>query len=177
MREFGSPFPADGHTLSIKVRVDSGCFHREHSPQAYRIIDEYLASTRQDSIRFEEHESGPELLVWLAMGTATITLAKSVIDLVTAIIKARSEGIRKGDHPAHPVELIVRNLGLDGQVKEERILRFAPDDPVNGRAVQDAMEKATAKLLPPAVSDPAPSHKPRSKKPTGPKRKSKGQSR
>jgi len=32
--------PISGETaVSIKLRVDSGCFHREHSPRAYEIID------------------------------------------------------------------------------------------------------------------------------------------
>ena len=28
--------------ISIKIRVTGGCFHREHSPYAYRIIDTQL---------------------------------------------------------------------------------------------------------------------------------------
>jgi len=51
--------------ISIKVRVTGGCFHREHSPRAYGLIDQYL--TKQPSvgseIGFEEHESGPEILI------------------------------------------------------------------------------------------------------------------
>lgn len=31
-----------GHVVSVKVRVESGCFHREHSPEAYKIIDARL---------------------------------------------------------------------------------------------------------------------------------------
>ncbi len=77
--------------LSIKIRVTSGCFHREHSPHAYGLMDAHLATSAAE-IEFEEHESGPELLVYLALATAGLTLAKSVIDLITAIIKARSDG-------------------------------------------------------------------------------------
>lgn len=93
--------------ISIKVRVSSGCFHREHSPHAYGIIDSKLTKLSPEAVfAFEEHESGPELLVYLAVATAGITLVKSVVDLVTAIIKARSEGIKKGDKPSDPVELM-----------------------------------------------------------------------
>jgi hypothetical protein len=28
--------------VSINVRVSSGCFHREHSPRAYELIDQRL---------------------------------------------------------------------------------------------------------------------------------------
>jgi hypothetical protein len=106
-----------GLAISIKIRVNSGCFHREHSPQAYELIDEYFASIKgSDSVStFEEHESGPELLVYLALGTAGVSLAKSVIDLVTAIIKPRADGVKKGDQPSAPVELVVRRVWRDGE--------------------------------------------------------------
>lgn len=88
--------------VSLKVRVVSGCFHREHSPQAYTLIDKQLASSAlpQSEFAFVEHESGPELLVFVALATAGVTLAKSVIDLIVAIIKARSVGVERGDRPA-----------------------------------------------------------------------------
>ena len=31
-----------GEAVSIKIRVSSGCFHREHSPYAYELIDKSL---------------------------------------------------------------------------------------------------------------------------------------
>ena len=92
----------DGLAVSIKVRVASGCFHREHSPQAYRMIDEYLQLHAPEDARwsFQEHESGPELLVYLAVTTAGLSLAASIINLVTAIIKARAPtASRRGTIP------------------------------------------------------------------------------
>jgi hypothetical protein len=83
-----------------------------------------------------EHESGPELLVWLAMGTAGITLAKSVIDLVTTIIKARSEGIKKGDSPSAHVELIIRKIIADDKIIEEKVLRFVYKDEINTEEIE-----------------------------------------
>jgi len=100
-------------SASLKVRITSGCFHREHSPCAYELIDRHLASvplSQRSKFDLIEHESGPELLVHLALVTAGVTLAKSVIDLVIAIIKARSEGIKQGDLPDCPVEIIVRRV-------------------------------------------------------------------
>jgi hypothetical protein len=83
MRDFRDRRPArvGDVALSIKLRVVSGCFHREHSPHAYTLIDSHLGSLSPD-VEFVEHESGPELLVYLAVGTAGLTLAKSVIDLM-----------------------------------------------------------------------------------------------
>ena len=88
-----------GIAVSIKIRVRSGCFHRENSPEAFAVIDRKIRGVSNADFDYVEHESGPELLVYLAVGTAGLTLAKSLIDLTTTIIKARSEGIKKGDNP------------------------------------------------------------------------------
>jgi hypothetical protein len=134
--------------VSIKVRVVSGCFHREHSPHAYKVIDSELRRLPPDSgLVLEEHESGPELLVYLAVATAGITLAKSVVDLITTIIKARGEGVRKGDRPADPVELIVRRVDSRREFHEEMVLRVGHKDPVDEKAVEKQVEAALKRLL------------------------------
>lgn len=92
MRRFEVRRPKSGAdvAVSIKVRVSSGCFHREHSPKAYEIIDDALASSpTTGAFSFEEHESGPELLVYVATTTAAVSLAAGIVNLVTAIIKRR----------------------------------------------------------------------------------------
>jgi len=124
--------------MSLKVRVTSGCFHREHSPGAYAIIDEHLSSMGSSEIPFEfvEHESGPELLVLMALGTAGLGLAKSVIDLVVAVIEARREGVKQGDRPSDPIELIVRRVDYGDAFREERILRIACDDPTDAAEIE-----------------------------------------
>ncbi len=58
------------------------------------------------------------------MTTAGLTLAKSIVDLVTAIIKARSDGVKKGDAPSAPLELIVRGYSKDDVYFEETTLRI-----------------------------------------------------
>ena len=73
--------------------------------------------TAPPDVGLEEHESGPELLVVLTAVTAGLQLTKSVVDLFIALVKARSDGVRKGDGPSGPVELIVRRR--DGRVEEE----------------------------------------------------------
>ena len=121
-----------GLPVSIKLRVRSGCFHREHSPRAYKLIDSRLAGSSPE-LEFIEHESGPELLVYLAVATAGITLAKSVTDLITAIIKARSDGIKKGDHPADPLELLVRRADDGHEFREGIVLRIGPSEATTTR--------------------------------------------
>ncbi len=146
MNRFSAPRSGSGSAISIKVRVTGGCFHRQHSPHAYGLIDDYLHKCTSQDAYFLEYESGPELLVWLALGTAGITLAKSVIDLVIAIIKARSEGIKKGDSPSAPVELIVRKVITDDKIIEEKVLRFDFKDEVNTEQIEQALIKAVEKI-------------------------------
>ena len=150
MRDFGATRQApQGETaISIKVRVTLGCFHREHSPYAYRLIDEHLQHLNRDqSLEFQEHESGPELLVYLAITTAGLSLVKSIIDLVVALLKARSEGITKGDRPAEPVDLVVRR-SIDGtRVREEIALRVGHSDAVRHADVERQLLEALKRLV------------------------------
>jgi hypothetical protein len=141
-----SPGP-DAASVSVKVRVQGGCFHREHSPEAYRLIDSHLQRLLpKDRIRFEEHESGPEILAIVALTTAGIAFTKSVIDLVVAIIKARSDGIRKGDHPREDLELIVRRIDQKGEYAEENILRISSDRTIEAKDIIESLEKHSLTL-------------------------------
>ena len=142
--------PRPGETaVSIKVRVSSGCFHRDHSPRAYELIFGSLdkLAGRDGEFGFEEHESGPEILVFVALTTAGLSLAKSVIDLVTTIIKARSEGIKKGDRPSEPLELIVRRVLTRDEFREETVLRIGHTDAVNKATLEQQLKEALRKLL------------------------------
>lgn len=135
-------------SVSLKVRVVSGCFHREHSPLAYEIIDDYVESLPNVSdFQVIEHESGPEILVYCALATAGISLAKSVIDLITAILKARSDSVKKGDRPSEPVELVVRRIDDRHGFHEETVLRLGHADKVVRKTVEQQLKKALSKLL------------------------------
>lgn len=135
-------------SVSVKLRVVSGCFHREDSPHAYEIIDRYIGTLQKKS-DFEviEHESGPEILVYCALATAGITLAKSIIDLVTAIFTARSESVKKGDYPSEPVELIVRRTHDREGLREETVLKLGHADKIDRKTVEKELKKALMKLL------------------------------
>ena len=140
-----------GLPVSIKVRVTYGCFHREHSPVAYGIIDReldrILQSGEEIDFDLEEHESGPELLVYLALGTAAVTLSKSVIDLVTAIIKARTEGNKKGDRPSESLELIVRSTRSDGEVIDSKVMEFRLGAPADSDQVSKLLTQGIQEII------------------------------
>jgi hypothetical protein len=158
MRDFKlrSGGAAAGVPVSIKVRVVSGCFHREHSPQAYQIIDHRLEPLIRHPLDFslEEHESGPEILVYIAVATAGITLAKSVIDLITAIINARADGVKKGDRPSDPLELIVRRIDKGDQFREEIVFRASSTERPARSAVERQLKRSLRHLIEPKSKSP-----------------------
>lgn len=101
---------------------------------------------------FEEHESGPELLVLLALATSGLGLAKSVVDLIITIIKARQEGIARGDTPSDPVELIVRRM--DGELfREEIVLRIGHREGVDRAEIKTLFKDAIERLAADKPSD------------------------
>ncbi len=140
------PFPVEDQ-IAIKVRVESGCFHREHSPEAYAIIDKeiYALSVGEQSFDFIEHESGPEIIAWVALGTAGLTLAKSVIDLVTAIINARTKGRIKGDRPQGKLLLVVREKYKTNTSTEDIVLEIYDNELVTTEQIKSAIEKGLQK--------------------------------
>jgi hypothetical protein len=145
----GNPAEAMSVAISIKIRVAGGCFHREHSRHAYEIIDKFLGTLPEyRECEFQEHESGPEILVILALGTAALTLAKSVVDLIATIIKARSEGIKRGDHPDEPLEVIVRRYDQKDGVFEEKVLRISSGDSVSRKLLEKSLQESILKLIP-----------------------------
>lgn len=133
--------PGSGHVVSVKVRVESGCFHREHSPEAYKIIDAHLGRPLEHA-EVIEHESGPELLLYLAMTAGALSLAKSVVELITEIFKARAAGIKKGDHPKDPLVLIVRRVDEKNEYREDVILRICNDDAVDSGKIEKELTVA-----------------------------------
>ena len=140
MDDLGSGTNNDRRPISIKIRAETGCFHREHSPEAYRLIDDYAATLHlpRSDFKIEDHESGPEILVWIK---DTLGFAKTLIEFVMTIVKARSEGIKKGDRPTGPLEIIVRGFYKDGEYFEEKIVRIPPDHPLAEKIIEQALQK------------------------------------
>ena len=151
MRRFeGRRKPCPGEVaVSIKIRVSSGCFHREHSPRAYELIDQSLRTlaTTDTTVDFEEHESGPEILAYVVLAAAGLNLAAAIVNVITAIIRARSEGIKKGDHPSAPLHLIVRRVHDAEGVREEQVLTIGHTDAINEAQLQERLTEALRQLL------------------------------
>ncbi|MBI5471308.1 MAG: hypothetical protein HY961_03085 [Ignavibacteriae bacterium] len=155
--ESSVPSVGDEIPISIKIRIDSGCYSRGCCPAAYRIIDRKLSDLRKDSERFEfeEHETGPEILVYLAVTAAGLGLAKSIIELVTTIIKARTEGRKKGDRHDDPITIIVRRLdSLDSgdSLLEERLITFHQNESVTDDLIEKIILDGSDKLVQAAVT-------------------------
>lgn len=128
--------------LSIKVRPTGGCFHRDHSPRAYEIIDRELASIPDEErvFIFEEHETGPELVLYVVAG---VNLATSAFNFLTAIIKARTEGILKGDDRTDPLDVSIRGIDKHNQpVKERTVLQVACRTRLKEIQLREALDKA-----------------------------------
>ena len=136
----------NGHVVSVKVRVESGCFHREHSPEAYKIIDAQLRRP-PECAEVIEHESGPELLLYLAVTAGALSLAKSVVELITEIFKARAAGIKEGDHPRDPLVLIVRRVDEKNEYREDVILRIGHTDVIDSGAIDKELTAAIKGIL------------------------------
>lgn len=153
VRFFESGVNAAGVGVSLKVRVTSGCFHRSCSPRAFEVIDEQVASnlSEEQYVELVEHETGPEILTLV---TAGVMLASSVIDLVVSILQARREGIRRGDGPSEPLELIVRRFDRSGTLREEMVLRVSPEDQVDAAGLERRLNQAVERVTkePPEAS-------------------------
>ena len=134
--------------LSIKVRPESGCYHRQHSPEAYKLIDQYLSKhSKSAEYTFEEHESGPELLIVLDLAAKGLGFAKSIIDLLVVLIKSRYEGMRRGDSRDASLEIIVRGFDEKGTVQQENILRFNSDAAIDKKIIEKALGRGVKKFL------------------------------
>lgn len=125
----------------VKVRIDPTI--REHA-----LIDQYLEKLApvDANFEFEKHESGPEILVYLAVTAAGVSLAKSVIDLITTIIKARSETCKKGDLPSKAVELIVRHVDEKHGRTDEIILRLEQKEIRDETVIEEKLMEALREI-------------------------------
>ena len=86
--------------ISIKLTSFSGCCCSHCWPVTWQAINEFiypcgpvghegeaLFIKDKDKYVIKSHESGPEIILYMAGITASATLLKSIIDLITTIIK------------------------------------------------------------------------------------------
>lgn len=97
MGAFGEAPTADVVPVSVKVCVSSGCFHREHSPEAYRLIVRYLSDSpdlrREDGSVYDGTgmTAAANSVVVLKLGT-TVTVTgtyRGVTRAITVVVNDR----------------------------------------------------------------------------------------
>ena len=126
--------------VSIKVRAEGGCYHKSCCPYALNLIYHKMNEINPDKFEYIEHESGPEIITYISLSVLGITLAKSIIELVTTIIKERFEGQNHGDgHKGNPVTLIIRKTIKGKEVIEEQIMTFNESDKVSEEVVKNLL--------------------------------------
>ena len=135
------------HTLpiTIKIKAEKGCFCRSHSKETNRLIDEIMKQHHNHEFDYHEHENGPEIIVWLALGTAGLTVTKSLIDLITAIINACKKGSDRGDDHKGKLLLIVRDTHKTENSTEEIVLEIYDKDIINSEKIQKAIQSGINK--------------------------------
>ena len=163
LRDFESGLPGESgeFPVSIKVKVDSGCYDRGCCPAAYEIIDRELETLRragETRFRFEKHESGPEILAYIG---GAVGLTAAIISLVTAIIQARAEGRKKGDRHSDPVTLIVRRMDTGDRLLEERLMTFSGHEDVSPEMIEALLARGIKKIAPKGREKPKATKRPR----------------
>ena len=126
--------------VTIKIRVSTGCFHRQHSPIAYKIIDSYMKEHPSHDYTMIEHESGPEIITWIHLGAATLTFASSVFIFVATIINARAKGRHQGDTKDGCLTLIIRDTIKTDTSTEEVVLNISDMKCVTPTQIQTSIE-------------------------------------
>lgn len=119
---------------SIKIKPSKGgccCFHCW--PRTWIAINEYISPfgplqdegdvlIEKNNERFvlECHESGPEIVYYLGLGTASVLLVKSVVELIVALLNylEKDKGKSMGS-----IKLIRRRV-IKGKTNEEQIMEI-----------------------------------------------------
>ncbi|MDO8663028.1 MAG: hypothetical protein Q7K98_07420 [Candidatus Omnitrophota bacterium] len=107
------------------------CFH--HWPQTWKIVNEYihpcgplqdegdvLINTNKGEFVLECHESGPEIVIYLAK--ATVDLIKSIVDLIITLLKARE--LEKNNRSGLLKYKITRNYQIKDKSIEEEVIEL-----------------------------------------------------
>jgi hypothetical protein len=106
------------------------------------IEDEGDVLIEKNKMKFvlECHESGPEIIAYLALATASTVLLKSIIDLVITIIKALSKEDRK--QPAR-IKISKRQV-IKGKIAEDHLIEI--DIPIS-KDIEKQLEDRLKNLI------------------------------
>ncbi len=149
--------PADYEDyLSIKIKpVPRSCCCFHCWPETWNDINKYivpfgpledegdvLIDKENEKFVLECHESGPEIILYLALGTASITLVRSIIELITTLVKALEKERRKT-----PGKLeIIKRRQIRGEIEEEEIMKV--DFPLSDDTIERLNENIRNAIKP-----------------------------
>lgn len=134
--------------ISIKLSPPSGCCCCHCWPETWHKINNAIApcgpvghegdaliEKNGNKFVLESHESGPEIIVYFALATVSATLAKSVVDLITTIIKGLSS-----EHRKQPPRIkISKRQIIKGKIEEETLIEI--DIPISKGLEKQLEEK------------------------------------
>lgn len=125
--------PADYEKyISIKIQpVIGGCCCSHCWPATWNAINRYiypcgpiehegdiLIGKDDEQFVLESHESGPEIVVYIGAVSVSLVLIKSIIDLVTTLLKARQDDFRGNSANFR----ILKRRQIKGQIEEEEVM-------------------------------------------------------
>jgi hypothetical protein len=124
--------PIYEHFLSLKITPENTtccCFHcwpeTWHNVNRYihpygPLLDEgdVLLGDGEDKFVLQCHESGPEVVLYLGLATASLVLVKSVVELFTVLLKSLQNEKRKTPSKVH----LTKRIFVNGEYKEEHII-------------------------------------------------------
>jgi hypothetical protein len=138
---------------SIKLSPPSGCCCSHCWPETWQKVNQTIApcgpvehegdaliKKNGNAFVLESHESGPEIIVYLTLVSASAILAKSVIDLITTIIKALSS-----EHRKQPPRIkISKRQIIKGNIEEETLIEI--DIPIS-KGIEKQLEEKIMKAI------------------------------
>jgi hypothetical protein len=136
--------------VSFKIKPLDGrccCFHCW--PNTWNTINELikpygpledegdvLIGDNKNVFVLECHESGPEIIVYLGVGIATLNLIKSIIDIIVALIKNR-----QNERPGSRFKITKRSIKGKNITEEEIIEIDFPMNKENINILNDKIKK------------------------------------
>jgi hypothetical protein len=135
--------------ISIKLKpVPSGCCCFHCWSKTWSRINQYIAPNgplrdegdvlivkNSEKFVLECHESGPEIIVYLGVGVASITLVKSIVDLIATMLKTQKTEPKTA---SGRIKISKRRV-IKGQIETEDLLEI--ELPLSDEVVKIMNEK------------------------------------
>jgi hypothetical protein len=131
--------------ISIKLRAEWGSFDQYGFPDLYPSLNAALRRRTSNDIVIQEHESGPEWIVRLALIAGSLGVLKAVIELVTQALKSREKPRKYDDGrvaEVPPLILIVRLIDEKSEFREKEVRKIEPGQKVKKLDLEADLEAA-----------------------------------